>query len=235
MSLSRAVAAIPALTLFVVIAAAPRASRAPVPETDPPYCWHDKWTDPSTYHCGDTTSLSANIASLDGPRDVMRAWGPSAEAESFQSGPDTLVVRTTNRGLIRIPLPAGYDGILLSKFAVDTFLAVAARDAGQPERADSIRAWAARNWGDEDRMWLGCFHFPEGPGWRCSNARWVNPRNVTAINIIHHARGMRYVLRPGRGADAVMVTKTACEKLLLQYYEKKYRGLEGAINGARWP
>ena len=32
--------------------------KAPVPETEPPYCWHDKWTDPSTYQCGDTTSGS---------------------------------------------------------------------------------------------------------------------------------------------------------------------------------
>ena len=235
MSLSRAVTAIPALTVFVLVAAGPPAAKAPVPETDPPYCWHDKWTDPSTYHCGDTTSLSREIALADDSRDRMRIGGPSGEAEVYQNPSDTLLVRTRNGKTIRMALPAGYDGLLLSKFAVDTFLAASARDAGQTARADSIKAWAARNWATGDQMMLGCFHFAGSPNWQCSNAHSVDPRSVTAVNIIRHAGGRRLILRPGRGTDAVMVTKEACEKLLLPYYEKKYRGLQAAINGARWP
>jgi hypothetical protein len=231
MSLSRLHRAVP-VAVLTVVGFAPF-HRSPVPsEISNDYCWHDYWNHFTDWHCGDTVNASSVISA-----SLVASSNNTVAARSALTR-DTLYVQTRNRDrVIAFQLPPNYDAIFLSQFAIDTFFTRALRDEGKGAVADSIQAWVAAHWAGQPngRMNLACMHLTGGAKeWECSSANWVNPANVLAVNLIRHAGDSTFVMRPGKGVDAIMVTKHACLTYLLQYYEKKHRGLTEAIERAKW-
>lgn len=222
MSLSRTARVLFPLAAVAAIAAT---SHSPVfgaigAATDP-YCWHDKWVISSEWHCGDTTSSS---------------YATSVSFASNSANEDTLMIVRTNGETVKVPIRLGTDAVFMSRFAVEQFLIpYLATNGGRGDTA-RVADLMKRNWADRaDPMFLYCGRTPAGPvKWYCADGppRRIDPTTIRRIAYIR-VEGGRRELQPGRGADAIFLSKDATERNLLPYYQRKVTKLQGVIS--RWP
>jgi hypothetical protein len=201
------------------------------------YCWHDQWVISSEWHCpGDTTKASA------APLTFLAMASRPAPA-----GPDSLVVYVKGKGS-QFALPANYDAVLLSRFAVDTFLIRSLEANGRPNAAKAARLFLATHWpARPDKMWVACVSLIPPATFECNSAASFDPKSVDSVRVVRFRApgrgtlaGAKYELAPGPGVDGIFITRRAAQQMLLPYYRGKVNGkakadlLDAAIARRRW-